>query len=606
MFPIAPIQKIDPEFLYIKNDVSIFNTIETYIFSWLATLTTKKSSFNIQILVYKGKLELLSLFKYFCLMEKTTLKYKDRLQVIPICKNNDLRAFSVIFLYNGDYENKDLKRIKYTFFILEEEKSCGFIVNQEIEAAFITTTLKQYKPHFLKEYDYLEIIHSYKTFYQSNYIPTIVQLFTFLEDVNLSYFSWRTIPSTALKLWKKLDKGKGQPLLNREIEDFVRYTYRGGLLIFNKNIANKIEENIYHYDVKSLYPAIMRKFYQFPFNLDESNKIYFNNWDDFENLTKGKKQIGFVHCRITLDKYLEIPFLKTRNYPMEIEQFPYPFELLSENPLETYYPKIGQTWEDRYTVPEILYAYTLGCYTITPIYGYLCAGKAFLFRNFVSKVYEKKEYYNKPQYFNRFLSNYFKLVLNTLSGRLGVKCHLEIEILKYNTLSFTTISKTRLTYVHYASYITSYGRMFIHKALMACGENNVLYSHTDSIFSRQPLPKYFICGKRRSFKDKLGKFVLKNPSLPNEYKFYTVNNYIAKSQVNDKVQYYSPHLGLSQELLKSYFTDNNYSIKQLLSTNIFSLTEHTLNKNKEVNENPDAVNLKLLISELRKLTEKKQ
>lgn len=70
-----------------------------------------------------------------------------------------------------------------------------------------------------------------------------------------------TNASDAMKKYKEIIGEKAYqhyfPVLDKDIDDFIRRSYKGGFCFVNPKFKNKFLHNIYCYDVKSMYPSVM-------------------------------------------------------------------------------------------------------------------------------------------------------------------------------------------------------------------------------------------------------------------------------------------------------------------------------------------------------------
>ena len=105
-------------------------------------------------------------------------------------------------------------------------------------------------------------------------------------------------PSLSLKIFRINHLDTKIPILKNSIDSFIRKSYFGGATDYYKAYG----ENLYYYDVNSLYPHAMLK--PMPLNLIKTHK----NLSSL-SLENFKKFFGFVRCRVTTPKNILKPIL---------------------------------------------------------------------------------------------------------------------------------------------------------------------------------------------------------------------------------------------------------------------------------------------------------
>lgn len=262
-----------------------------------------------------------------------------------------------------------------------------------------------------------------------------------------------------------------------ETEAFLIASYCGGRTEVFKPFLN---HNGYHYDVNSLYPYVMDK-YEFPigkplyYNKGETAKEFFENW--MENHTG----LGFIHAQVYIPKQ-HIPPL-----PCKMGKLVFPCG------------HVYGVW----TYAELEYA-VKECGVIIEEYFAVCHYNNTypVFRNFIQCFYQLKEQATIDK--NESLRSFAKLIMNVGYGYTGMsrdKTQLKDiselpryqgEVLNINEdMGFIEIPsdiKSEYIQVQVASYVTSYARLVLLKALRKANENGeVYYCDTDSIVTDQPL-----------------------------------------------------------------------------------------------------------------------
>lgn len=247
------------------------------------------------------------------------------------------------------------------------------------------------------------------------------------------------------------------PLLSPKIESFIRSSYYGGRVEVFKM---RSYDRLYFYDVRSLYPYVMKK-YPMPVG---SPKLVAKFYDD---------EIGFYRCNIS------IPEMYLPPLPHVIEH-----KLL--------FP-IGN-FSGVYSSTEIQLAEKLGC-EIDIDYGYVFPS-TYLFDKYIDKMYYYKENGNTAT------KKIGKLLLNSLYGKFGQNRKKQslirasglasLGLVPYDEshalFSKESISKATFIIPSIASWITSCARTELMNWLLKAGEQNIYYCDTDSVCSTKQLP----------------------------------------------------------------------------------------------------------------------
>jgi hypothetical protein len=172
---------------------------------------------------------------------------------------------------------------------------------------------------------------------------------------------------------------------NQNEDTFIRRAYYGG----HADAYIPYGENLNYYDVNSLYPFIMKTF---PMPGGKPKWMGYLDGQDLDNL------FGFIEAYVACPKTLKRPFLPYRD---------------KNNTL------IFPTGEFTgvYYSEELKYARSLG-YTVIPLSGYIFEKKESPFESFVSSLFESR--LNAKKYGNDAISYVYKILMNSLYGRLGI------------------------------------------------------------------------------------------------------------------------------------------------------------------------------------------
>lgn len=301
---------------------------------------------------------------------------------------------------------------------------------------------------------------------------------------------WST-STLSLKIFRLNFLNKIIPSLTQAQDHYIRKGYFGGATDHYKLYG----ENLYYYDINSLYPSVMLKV--MPLNhIQYHNSIKKENFNNF---------FGFCLVEIECPKNMNIPLLPYRNMNNEVI---YPTGI----------------WKGVY-FSEILKSVIKHGYKVKPINGHEFS-KAYLFTNYVHHFYDIKKNAIGP---TRFIA---KMHLNQLYGYFGRSQELimtknvnreELEeilqtrivetIITIKNGSYVALMKGNLNHelIHQLNYtldltdykkfernvktnvaiaaaVTAYAQIEMIKYKTLPGYD-VYYSDTDSIFFNKPLPK---------------------------------------------------------------------------------------------------------------------
>jgi hypothetical protein len=347
----------------------------------------------------------------------------------------------------------------------------------------------------------------------------------YIKDYKVDIATTLSAPSLSLKIFRTNFLNIDIPILNKNDDNFIRYSYFGGATDFYKAHV----KNLYYYDVNSLYPYAMLK--PMPYKIKK-----FHN-----DLSKFKLDDFFGFCLVEVE---------TPNTLKPL--LPY------KDNNKTIYP-IGK-WSGVYFSEE-LKALTKYGYKFKLISGYEFY-HTYPFKDYIDHFFTKKK---KSTGSLRYIA---KLHLNMLYGIFGRKInlietvnvnnediinyaatHIIRGIIKINDdmstllldtninhdilLGLNSILKTNIknnfhfvkSNVAIASAITSYARIYMMKFKL---DDGCVYSDTDSLITTNKLSDEFLGDDIGLFKDELkGNFIQEAYFLgPKQYGywFYDVNN----------------------------------------------------------------------------------
>ena len=385
-----------------------------------------------------------------------------------------------------------------------------------------------------------------------------------------------TLSSLALSIFRlKYNDVSNFPIHipNKNEDTFIRRSYYGG----HTDTYKPYGEDLYYYDVNSLYPFVMKE-YPMPGGVP----VWHGNLEgkDLDSI------FGFIEAYVVCPKTIKKPFLPYRDNNNNTLIFP------TGEFVGVYYSE------------ELKYARGLG-YTVIPISGYLFERMESPFRDFVSSLFESRLEARISG--NESLAYVYKILMNSLYGRFGINpkstttevCdlhryndlirHSEFifgEMLSENNYIVAYHSNTEkgLDYwkppknsaVQLAAAITASARIYMYPYI---SREDCYYTDTDSVVLGQPLPIEMISSSV------LGKFKLEDRIrkgyflAPKSYCYITIDG-------NNVLKYKGPAKNLVYpEWFNSQYAD--LSRKELVQvTANFQIDWRTLNiikKDKLVN-----------------------
>lgn len=360
-----------------------------------------------------------------------------------------------------------------------------------------------------------------------------------------------TVASLSMKIFKTNFKNDFETIkestLLKHHEEFVREGYYGGRTEVFKPLLNDIG---YHYDVNSLYPAVMEK-NLFPAGKSFKTKDNLPQEDIFnlKDFIDKKEYLYIIKCTV------DIPYQNIPPLPYRDKKLLFPIG------------KIEGTW----TNVELNFALENANVKILTIENIIWwKEKTNVFERFVN---EQKKIKLESTGAKRLFA---KLIQNSLYGKFGMKrCRISYtdwteekqekirEKSKLSAKIITVISpilKYEKTFFadyirpHFAVFVTAYARIELLKMmkLQEIKGNSLYYCDTDSIVVKERIEQTFVddneYGKwalERTIKK--GIFIL--PKLYSEIDFFTskeilkskgiIREYKEKVRYNDYVNYYN-------------------------------------------------------------------
>ena len=314
----------------------------------------------------------------------------------------------------------------------------------------------------------------YKKPRDETYIPTREEIEYIKNDIKIidnvmktfksEGYNKMTIGACALNYFKeqfgKKNWERHFPILDKEIDDFLRKSYKGGWTYLNPKYKGKDINDGLVYDVNSMYPAVM---YEFPYPvgipqkftgeyiLDESMPLY----------------VIELICTFKLkkDKFPSIQSKNTFRTPQYTVEVTEPLQLVLTNvDLELLY--------ENYHVTVFEY-----------IGGYKFAKANGIFNDYIDYFIKMKIENNGK---NICLRNIAKLFLNSLYGKFGTNPY-KVNKIPYlnkekNCIEFENTEEeyTKPVFTAIASFVTSYARRNIIQTANKIGKR-FIYADTDSV-----------------------------------------------------------------------------------------------------------------------------
>lgn len=340
----------------------------------------------------------------------------------------------------------------------------------------------------------------------------VIKIFKIIfNKFNINIYNHTTISSLAFKIY--IEKyNKNDICWNNDFNtyNYIKESYHGGIT----NVFKPIGKNIYGYDINSLYPSVMK---------DEYMPVGEPKWVKKPKKINIKNFFGFIRLKIKVKENQYIPPIITKNKGKLI--------LFTGEKIITIFSE------------ELKFALEEKRCEIIEIYSAVEFNKKIIFKEYVDDIYN---YRIKSK--NEAENLLFKLILNSLYGRFGMKLDFlhtlilsekelnilednKIKIKSYitnefedyvminiesnkNTLSkfiknkevdkiiktpLKKISRLRVS-IQISAAITAYSRIKLLKNIYDIGENNIYYCDTDSIFTDKKIDNKLISEKIGDFK----------------------------------------------------------------------------------------------------------
>lgn len=268
---------------------------------------------------------------------------------------------------------------------------------------------------------------------------------------------------------------------NKNEDTFIRRGYYGG----HADAYIPYGENLYYYDINSLYPFVMKEF-----PMPGGVPVWHSDLESMEL----DSMFGFIKAYVECPKTMKRPFLPYRNKD-GLLIFP------TGEFVGVYYSE------------ELKYARDLG-YKVIPISGYLFQKMESPFKDYVNSLFESRS--NAKKEGNNAIAYVYKLLLNSLYGRFGINPMSTITemcdknrhdfLLRTGTFINDVLLREDLYMVSYhsnmekgpdywkppknsaiqlAAAITASARIYMYKYI---SREDCYYTDTDSIVLGNPLP----------------------------------------------------------------------------------------------------------------------
>lgn len=336
------------------------------------------------------------------------------------------------------------------------------------------------------------------------------------SQFNVDIENCMTLSSLAISIFRRqYYDPKSWPICipNGNEDTFIRRGYYGG----HADAYKPKGENLYYYDVNSLYPFIMQK-YDMPGGIPVwHNKLYEKDLSEL---------YGFIEAYVSCPSTINRPFLPYRDTKSKTLLFP------TGHFVGVYFSE------------ELIYARDKLGYTIIPLWGYLFERKPSPFADFVSTLYKSRMLAKKED--NEPMVYVYKTLMNSLYGRFGINPESVVTEIcgrerfstlvdkerfiiaeelndRYNLISYVTdndseMNQHRISAVQLSAAITACARIHMYDYIK---RDDCYYTDTDSAVLGNELPPDDISSVELG-KLKLEHFVLKGYFLaPKTYTLLT-------------------------------------------------------------------------------------
>lgn len=236
------------------------------------------------------------------------------------------------------------------------------------------------------------------------------------------------------------------------------------------------------------------------------------------------------------------------------------------------------TFTGKWSTPELVHALSLGVKIVKFHRGVRYSSSGYLFQDYVRELYEKRLEAKRKG--DKVMDIITKLLLNSLYGRFGLNCEREklmeddFSVGTTDTDFYLETPEGRIPFcrkkemaklfsnVSIAAFVTSYGRIKLHKALLEAGE--AFYCDTDSIITPTEMNHGDDLGMLKLEKeiDGTAAFI-----LPKAYSFYASKD---ADEIKNPLGKTIKIKGLSDKLVKQYSPDDlidffrgNYEISKM-------------------------------------------
>lgn len=468
---------------YNKNNIYIHN-LANFDGIFLLKILSKIGLTN--PIFHKGKLVQIT-FK----LNKIKVVFRDSLQMMPVSLRKLAKSFGVL---NKSY---------FPHLFVNDNINFDYVGNVPNFSLFTDITENEYNeykslfnnpamPWSLKnesiKYCSIDCISLYQ----------IIDKFSDLIFTNfyVNIHNYATLSSLAFAIFRSNFLRKDTiSQLSGEIANNIRKGYTGGSV----DMYIPRGDNIFAYDVNSLYPAVMKN-NVFPIN----NPVYFsgNIRDIFPDA------FGYFYCKVTAPLNLQYPVLQTH---VETKDGIRTLAGLGTFEMMLFSPEMDNAIKFGYTF-EILWGYTFD--------------RGNIFNDYVSLLYEMRKTYSKKDPMNLIA----KLLLNSLYGKFGmddlfstfdmldnnlfesiikndsvnvldvipisddIKMVESISVKKVDNNLINPENQVHNVNIAIAAAVTAYARMYMANVMFEIEKLgiNIYYKDTDSLYTDKPIPEHLI------------------------------------------------------------------------------------------------------------------
>lgn len=423
----------------------------------------KESDVEIWFAHFGGK------FDFMFFLQEIVMVRKDIIVRDMIPRGSGLLCMDVIFL---DEKKREVRKVTFTD-----------------SSALLPFGLKNLCESFKVEHPKLDWDHSQTTGVTKELVNYLEMDCRGLYEVIEKFYAWPlitesgravTMASQALKVYRTFLRTPIHSLVT-EVDEFVRKSYFGGRTeIFKPLFIGDGNEELYCYDVNSLYPYVMKE-NEYPVSFERWTGVY------------EPDEIGFYEATVEVPLDMKIPPLPTVQEVSGTHKLIFP---------------VG-TFSGLFSTAELNYAKSVGVKIKRTGKGAIFKNGGKIFTAYIDTLYSMRMEAKKNN--DGVTDLLTKLLMNSTYGRFGlnrerenlvfdegqegVEFHTEISLGKdengieevIRLMSQKKHLDKTFSNVAVAAWVTSQARILMHKLYMLAPDE-IYYTDTDSLFTTFKMP----------------------------------------------------------------------------------------------------------------------